>query len=72
MIGFHDPKPQTNSMVPQYNEPNQHNSRNAQIEVQTGALILFPAWLSYSVDQNQGAEARISVSFDIMLNTSQS
>ncbi len=68
-VTFHDPKPQTNSIMPQYNEPNPHNSRNADIQVQAGALILFPAWLSYSVDQNRGSESRVSISFDIMLNT---
>ena len=65
-IVFHDPKPQTNIMAPQFAEPNPHNSRNAHIDVQAGALILFPAWLPHSVEQNTGEGERISISFNIM------
>ena len=66
-IVFHDPKPQTNSTVPRYVEPNTHNSRNAHIGAQAGALILFPGWLSYSLEKNEGQDERISLSFDILL-----
>ncbi len=65
-IVFQDPKPQTEMMAPPFSEPNAQNSRNAHIDVQPGALILFPAWLPYAVERNGGDSERISVGFNIM------
>ncbi len=31
-----------------------------------GTLLLFPAWLAHSVDPNESAEERVSVSFNMM------
>ena len=65
---FHDPKTQTDMIEPTFSEPNAHNSRNAHIEMQSGALILFPAWLPYVVDRNGGESERITVGFTIMFS----
>jgi uncharacterized protein (TIGR02466 family) len=65
-IIFSDPKPQTNIIAPAFAERNAHNSRNAQIDVESGALILFPAWLPHSVNPNNGDSDRVSISFNIM------
>lgn len=65
-IVFHDPKPQGNIIWPRYTEPNAYNSRQANITVQPGTMILFPAWLSHSVPPSQGEEERVSISFNVM------
>jgi uncharacterized protein (TIGR02466 family) len=36
------------------------------VKVKDGTLLLFPAWLDHSVDENRSAEERISVSFNLM------
>lgn len=65
-IIFHDPKPQTNIIMPRFAEPNAFNSRRATVSVQPGTLVLFPAWLGHSVPKSESAEERISISFNIM------
>lgn len=65
-IVFHDPKAQTNIIAPRIKEPNEHNSRNATLAVQSGTLIMFPAWLPHSVGGNDGDSDRVSISFNVM------
>jgi hypothetical protein len=36
------------------------------VAVQTGTLLLFPAWLPHSVDANGSERPRISISFNAM------
>ena len=47
------------------NRHNAHNSDYANLEVEEGMLVLFPAWLVHSVPVNEGNEPRISISFNI-------
>jgi hypothetical protein len=43
-----------------------YNTDWVVVVVRTGTLILFPAWLSHSVDANQSERSRISISFNAM------
>ena len=65
---FHDPRIQTNIIRPRVNKENPYNSRIANVPIVAGALIVFPAWLSHSVEVNQSDERRISVSFNAMFS----
>jgi uncharacterized protein (TIGR02466 family) len=64
-ITFWDPRHQTRILAPPVEETNVTNSEYANIQVQEGMLILFPAWLVHSVPVNDGTDTRISISFNI-------
>ncbi|MDX1514589.1 MAG: 2OG-Fe(II) oxygenase family protein, partial [Gammaproteobacteria bacterium] len=65
-ITFDDPRPQTNIICPQNREASEENAGQMFISVAEGTLILFPAWLPHSVQENKSGEIRISVSFNLM------
>jgi len=64
-ITFHDPRHQIHILAPPVEQFNVHNSDYANLEVEEGMLVLFPAWLVHSVPVNAGNERRISISFNI-------
>ena len=68
-INFHDPRPQTAIIRPPVTELTAYNTDQVVLRVATGSLILFPAWLSHSVDANHSDRERISVSFNLMFAT---
>ena len=65
-INFHDPRVQAGVLRPPVAELGGANADQAVVRVETGALLLFPAWLEHSVDPNQSEELRISVSYNLM------
>jgi uncharacterized protein (TIGR02466 family) len=65
-INFHDPRPQTGIVRPPVTELTPYNTDQVVVRVSTGTLIVFPAWLPHSVDANESAKERISVSFNVM------
>ena len=65
-IVFQDPRPQPFLIAPRTSEQNQFNSRNADLPVRNGLLLLFPAWLQHWVTGNAGQSERVSISFNIM------
>jgi uncharacterized protein (TIGR02466 family) len=65
-INFLDPRPQAAGMVPPSSQMSPLTSQRITIDVRAGTLLLFPAWLSHSVDPNRGQEERISVAFNLM------
>ena len=65
-IVFHDPRPQTNIIMPRYDTPNAYNSRRGTVTIAPRTLILFPAWLSHSVPPNGSDHERVSLSFNLM------
>ncbi len=67
-INFHDPRLQTGIIRPPVTELSTHNTDQVVVEVSTGKLLLFPAWLTHSVAPNESAEMRISISFNIMFS----
>jgi len=66
-INFHDPRPQAGVIRPPVTALTAYNTDQVVVKVAVGTLLLFPAWLSHSVDANTSTENRISVSFNVML-----
>jgi uncharacterized protein (TIGR02466 family) len=65
-IVFRDPRHQPFILSPRTSERNQYNSRNADLPVREGLMLLFPAWLQHSVVGSAGESERISISFNVM------
>jgi uncharacterized protein (TIGR02466 family) len=65
-VNFHDPRPQTRIVRPPVTELTADNTDQVVVKVNDGVLLLFPAWLEHSVDENRSSEERISVSFNVM------
>jgi uncharacterized protein (TIGR02466 family) len=65
-INFFDPKPQAGVIRPAATHPTAENTEVAMVRVQTGSLLLFPAWLQHAVDVNRSDRPRISLSFNLM------
>jgi ectoine hydroxylase-related dioxygenase (phytanoyl-CoA dioxygenase family) len=59
-------RPQTGIVRPPVTELTPYNTDQVVVSVSTGTLIVFPAWLPHSVDANESAKERISVSFNVM------
>jgi uncharacterized protein (TIGR02466 family) len=67
-IMFHEPRIQTKIIQPRAIQKNPYNSNTANIPIRTGAMIIFPAWLSHSVEMSRSESTRISVSFNAMFD----
>ena len=65
-VNFHDPRGQTAIIRPPVTELTAYNTDQVVVEIGTGTLLVFPAWLPHSVDANRSENPRISVSFNIM------
>ena len=65
-INFHDPRAQTAIIRPAVTELTAYNTDQVVLTVNTGTLIVFPAWLPHSVDTNQSELPRISIGFNVM------
>jgi uncharacterized protein (TIGR02466 family) len=68
-IDFHDPRPQTGIIRPPVTALTAENTDEVVVRVTAGTVLLFPAWLSHSVDANASTELRISVSFNLMFSS---
>ena len=60
------PRDQPYLISPSTTGNNEYNSRIAHLPIREGGLILFPAWLVHSVENNPEDMDRISISFNIM------
>ncbi len=67
-INFHDPRPQTGIVRPPATELTAYNTDQVVVTVEEGTLVIFPAWLTHSVDANRSDRCRISVSFNAMFS----
>ncbi|RQS59865.1 hypothetical protein DID96_35040 [Burkholderia sp. Bp8963] len=65
-INFHDPRPQATVIRPPVTELTAYNTDQVVLPVSEGTLLVFPAWLPHSVSPNTSAQARVSVSFNVM------
>lgn len=65
-IDFHDPRPQTTVIRPPVTVLTAYHTDQVVLAVSEGTLLVFPAWLPHSVSANTSAQARVSVSFNIM------
>jgi uncharacterized protein (TIGR02466 family) len=65
-INFHDPRNQTAVIRPPVFELTAANTDQVVVRVTDGTLLMFPAWLSHSVDASESDDERVSVSFNVM------
>ena len=65
-IEFVVPRLQASSIVPAIKRRNKFNFNSVSLDVKPGRLVLFPAWLVYSVRVNQSLGDRITISFNAM------
>jgi uncharacterized protein (TIGR02466 family) len=66
-IVFYDPRAQAGILHPAVKESTLQNSHRQVVPPADGLLILFPAWLEHSVEQNKSGKERLSISFNVML-----
>jgi uncharacterized protein (TIGR02466 family) len=66
VIRFHDPRPQSEVIMPPRVQRNVYNANMIELETKPGRLVLFPARLKHDVPTNLSERERISVSFDMM------
>ena len=67
-INFHDPRLQRDVIKPAVTELTAENTDQVVVTVKDGTLLLFPSWLTHSVDSNSSDQTRVSVSFNIMFS----
>jgi len=67
-INFHDPRPQAAVVRPPVTELTAYNADQMVVRVEEGDLLVFPSWLSHSVDPNRSDRVRISASFNAMFS----
>ena len=67
-INFHDPRPQISIIRPPVTELTAQNTDQVVVTVSNGTLLMFPAYLSHSVAQNESDKPRISISFNLMFS----
>lgn len=65
-ISFHDPRPQPAIIAPPHLEMVAANASKADLKVEEGDLVIFPAWLFHSVPINRSRQNRISIAFNFM------
>lgn len=65
-VVFHDPRPQGTAR-PRYAKATEYNARHANLGLQPGTLVLYPAGLRLELPANGGGRERITVGFDITL-----
>ena len=67
-LKIYDPRPgiQTNMPIRKPGNPGKDLWREAILEPVVGRIIMFPAWLWHSVEENTSNDIRISVSFNFI------
>lgn len=63
-IIFEDPRPQAHIMIPAYKRYTQQNSALHPFDVAEGEMLVFPSWLSHSVDEHGVDDERTSIAFN--------
>jgi uncharacterized protein (TIGR02466 family) len=65
-INFHDPRLGPTILRPPVLALTAGNVDQVVVRVTSGTLLLFPAWLEHSVDDNRSDGLRVSASFNLM------
>ena len=67
-LKIYDPRPCVQTMMPvrKSGDPGRDMWRDASLEPVVGRIIMFPAWLWHSVEENMSDDIRISVSFNFI------
>ncbi len=68
-INFHDPRSQASIIRPPVEELTAENTDQVVVRVTNGTLLIFPAYLQHSVDQNMSEKERLSISFNMMFSS---
>ena len=66
-ILFHDPRVQTEQIVPRKKKNTPENSSVLSFKSTTNTAIIFPSWLTHFVPVHQSEQNRMSVSWNIQL-----
>lgn len=67
-IVFEDPRPQAHIMIPAYKCYTQQNAAQHPFDVAEGQMLVFPSWLSHSVEEHESEEERTSIAFNCVPN----
>ena len=67
-ITFHDPRPSTGLIKPLTNGITPETAEVTRLSIDPGDLVLFPHWLSHSVDKNESDRERVTIAFNIMFS----
>ena len=67
-LKIYDPRPGVQTIMPvrKSGDPGRDVWRDASLEPMVGRIIMFPAWLWHSVEENMSDDIRISVSFNFI------
>ncbi len=68
-ITFHEPRPQVDIVAPHVKRYSKYTAPHYKVQVRPGRLVMFPAWLTHSVQRNENDNLRISISFNIMFSS---
>lgn len=68
-INFIDPRAQASVMLPPSERMSAFTAQKVTIDVRDGTMVIFPSWLTHSVDVNQASEERISIAFNLMFKS---
>ncbi len=67
-ICFFEPRPFMQIITPKFKEQNEQNANMISLNIQEGALLLFPAWFKHAVPPNSSQHERVSISFNLMFS----
>jgi uncharacterized protein (TIGR02466 family) len=67
-LKLYDPRPGVQTMMPtrKPGNPGRDLWRDVNLDAKVGRIIMFPAWLWHSVEENKSNDIRISVSFNFI------
>tara|TARA_B100000287_G_C20350671_1_gene669653 strand:+ start:66 stop:695 length:630 start_codon:yes stop_codon:yes gene_type:complete len=66
---FHDPRPQTNMLMPDYSQSNRYNTTAFRLPFEEGFIAIFPAWLPHDVlSEGNDNSNRITLTCNTMMH----
>lgn len=69
-ITFTDPRPQAGVIQPKADKPSAALANSVTLETGPGRLMVFPAWLRHSVRENESNDLRVSIAYNMLLDSS--
>ncbi len=68
-INFHDPRLQAHAVAPRVKKLSTKHAASVNVTVKPGRMVFFPSWLRHSVDANTGNDMRLSIAFNLMIES---
>ena len=66
---FHDPRPQTTILMPDYSQSNRYNTTAFRLPFEEGFIAIFPAWLTQDVlSEGNDNSNRITLTCNTMMH----